>query len=143
MAFDPAGFLETGQFLLAQGPGSEATFRTVCGRAYYAVYGTMRSRLCRAKGVSPRDLFGRAGRHGDVINALKLGSARFKRVGIQYRRLHIERVKSDYRYTDRVTSHDAERAIGDAEWVASRLASIPNREFKSLPLAPHGQGWRP
>ena len=118
MAFDPAGFLETSRFLLAQGPGSEATFRTVCGRAYYAVYGTMRRRLCRAKGVTPGNLFGRAGRHGDVIKALKLGSAQFKSVGAQYRRLHITRVTSDYRYTDPVTRHDAERAIGDAEWVA-------------------------
>ena len=89
--------------------------------------------------MSPGDLFGRAGRHGDVINALKLGSARFKRIGVQYRRLHIERVRSDYRYTDRVTRHDAEKALGDAEWVFSQLTSIPNREFSSLPFAPHHQ----
>ena len=99
----------------------------------------MRSRLCRAKGVSPGELFGRAGRHGDVIKALNLGSARFKRVGVQYRRLHIERVRSDYRYTDRVTRHGAERALGDAEWVVSQLTSIPKREFSSLPFAPHRQ----
>ena len=99
----------------------------------------MRSRLCRAKGVSPKDLFGRAGRHGDVINALKLGSARFKRVGAQYRRLHIERVRSDYRYTDRVTYHNAERALGDAEWVVSQLTGIPKKEFSSLPFAPQQQ----
>ena len=139
MAFDPAGFLGTGRFLLAQAPQSEATFRTVCGRAYYAVYGTMRSRLCRAKSVTPRILFGRAGWHGDVINALNVGSARFKSIGVQYRRLHITRVTSDYRYTDPVTHNDAERSLGDAEWVASRLTSIPASDFKSLPLAPYRQ----
>ena len=143
MAFDPVGFLETGRFLLGQGPVSEATFRTVCGRAYYAAYGTMRHRLCRAKGVTPRNLFGRAGRHGDVIKALNLGSARFKRLGFQYQRLFITRVKSDYNYSTEVTRQEAVRALEDAEWVASRLASIPNRDFKSLPLAPHGPGWRP
>lgn len=99
----------------------------------------MRSQLCRAKGVSPRDLFGRAGRHGDVINALRLGSARFKRIGVQYRRLHIERVRSDYRYTDRVTRYDADRALGDAEWVVSQLTGIPKKEFSALLFAPHQQ----
>lgn len=99
----------------------------------------MQSWLCRAKGVSPGHLFGRAGRHGDVINALTRGSAEFKRVGIQYRRLHITRVKSDYRYSAEVARQEAERALDDADWLASRLASIPDRHFKSLPLAPRRQ----
>ena len=139
MALNPVGFLETGRLLLANASGSEATFRTVCGRAYYAVYGMMRSRLCRAKGVSPGHLFGRAGRHGDVINALTRGSAQLKSVGLQYRRLHITRVRSDYRYSAEVARQEAERALDDANWVASRLTSIPEREFKSLPLAPSRQ----
>ena len=91
--------------------------------------------LCRAKGVSPGRLFGQAGRHGDVINALTLGSTKFTSVGAQYRRLHITRVKSDYRYSARVLLQEAERALDDADWVASRLTSIPEREFRSLPLA--------
>ena len=139
MAFDPAGFLKTGRFLLAEAPGSEATFRTVCGRAYYAVYGVMRSRLCRAKGVSQEDFFGRTARHSQVINALNLGSPRFKRLEFQYRRLHITRVKSDYIYSSEVARQEAERALHDAEWIASRLTGIPDREFKSLPLAPYRQ----
>ncbi len=97
----------------------------------------MRSQLCRAKGVSPGHLFGKAGRHGDVINALALGSAQLKSVGAQYRRLHITRVKSDYRYSAQVARQEAERALDDADWVASRLTGIPEREFRSLPLAPH------
>ena len=137
MAFDPVGFVETGRILLARAPASEAAARTACGRAYYAVYGTMRILLCRAKGVSAKHLFGQAGRHGDVINALTLGSAQFKSVGAQYRRLHITRVKSDYRYSAQVVRQEAERALDDADWVASRLTSIPDREFKSLPLVPH------
>ena len=92
--------------------------------------------LCRAKGVSPGRLFGRAGRHGDVINALTLGSTQFKSVGAQYRRLHITRVKSDYRYSTSVARQEAERALDDADWVASRLTSIPESEFRSLLLAP-------
>ena len=103
----------------------------------------MRHRLCRAKGVTPGNLFGRAGRHGDVIKALKLGSVRFKSLRFQYKRLHISRVKSDYNYSAEVARQEAVRALEDAEWVASRLASIPNRDFSSLPLAPHGPGWRP
>ena len=133
------GFLETGRLLLAEAQGTEAMFRTVCGRAYYAVYGTMRSQLCRAKGVSPEDLFGRAGRHGDVINALSLGSAQLKSVGVQYRRLHITRVKSDYSYSGEVARQEAERALDDADWVASRLTGISKKEFRSLPPAPHRQ----
>jgi hypothetical protein len=136
VAFDPLEFLETGRLLLGQASGSEATFRTVCGRAYYAVYGTIRGQLSQARSVPPDHLFGRAGRHGDLINALNLGSAQFKSVGIQYRRLHIARVSSDYDYAGRVTRHDAERALSDAEWVASRLNNIPEQQFRSFPLAP-------
>ena len=84
-------------------------------------------------------LFGHAGRHGDVINALTRGSAQLKSVGLQYRRLHITRVRSDYRYSAEVARQEAERALDDANWVASRLTSIPEREFKSLPLAPSRQ----
>lgn len=97
----------------------------------------MRILLCRAKGVSAKHLFGQAGRHGDLIKALTRGSARFKSVGAQYRRLHIARVKSDYRYSAPVARQEAERALNDADWVASRLTSIPAREFRSLPLVPH------
>ena len=137
MAFDPIGFLATGRLLLAKAPGSEATFRTVCGRAYYAVYGTMQSQLCRARGLSPGHLFGPRGRHGDVLNALALGSAQFKSIAAQYRRLHLARVKSDYRYSAQVARQEAERALDDADWVTSRLSGIPDREFRTLPLAPH------
>ncbi len=141
MAFDPKVFLETGRLLLAGAPVSEAAVRTACGRAYYAVYGSIRTRLCRVKGVSATDLFGRAGRHGDVIKALTHGSADFKRVCAQYRRLHITRVTSDYRYSTQVTRQEAERALDDAAWVASRLASIPDGHFNSLPLAPQQPQW--
>ena len=118
MAFDPAGFVETGRILLTKAPASEAAARTACARAYYAAYGTMRILLCRAKGVSAKHLFGQAGRHGDLINALSRGSARFKSVGAQYLRLHIARVKSDYRYSAPVARKEAESALNDADWVA-------------------------
>ena len=111
-------------------------FRTVCGRAYYAVYGTMRNRLCRAKGVSAAQLFQRAGRHTAIISALSLGAAQFKRIAIQYQRLHVLRVSSDYDYAGRVTRTDAESALRDAEWIASRLNNIPEQDFRSFPLAP-------
>lgn len=111
-------------------------FRTVCGRAYYAVYGAMRSQLCRAKGVSQGHLFGRTGRHGDLIAALARGSAQFKSVSRQYRRLHIMRVRSDYVFSSEVSRQEAERALNDAEWVASRLKNIPDIDFRSFPLAP-------
>ena len=45
-------------------------------------------------------------------------------------------MKSDYRYSAQVARQEAERALDDADWVTSRLTSIPDREFKSLPLAP-------
>ncbi len=125
---------------MAKAPASEAAARTACGRAYYAVYGTLRVRLCRAKGKAPGDLFGPRGRHGDVINALALGSARFKGIAAQYRRLHIRRVNSDYRYSAPVARQEAERALNDADWVAAQLTSIPEREYRSLPLVPHR--WR-
>ena len=66
------------------------------------------------------------------------GTREFKAVGAQFRRLHIARVTSDYRYSDEVTHRDAEGALADAEWVAARLASIPEKRFKSLPLAGRG-----
>ena len=97
----------------------------------------MRVLLCRAKGKAPGHLFGPRGRHGDVINALALGSAQFKSIAAQYRRLHIRRVNSDYRYSAPVARKEAESALNDADWVASRLTGIPDSEFGSLPLSPH------
>lgn len=96
----------------------------------------MRGQLCQAKNVTRDQLFGRAGRHGDLIKALNVGSAQLKSIGSQYRRLYLARVTSDYRYTDPVTRQDAEGALRDAEWVASRLNNIPEQEFRSFPLAP-------
>ena len=109
MAFDPGEFLGAARSLLKV-PGNEAVFRAVGGRAYYAVYGTMRARLCGAKDVSPKELFGQAGRHGDVIKALDRGAPRFKSLVHQYASLHFVRVKCDYRYDERVTLRDARRA---------------------------------
>ena len=40
-------------------------------------------------------------------------------------------MKSDYRYSAQVARQEAERALDDADWVTSRLTSIPDREFKS------------
>lgn len=93
-------------------------------------------RLCRAKDVSARHLFGRAGRHTDIIAALGRAPRELKSVGVQFRRLHSTRVRSDYRYSGEVTRQDAERALDDADWVARQLTSIPDGDFRALLLVP-------
>lgn len=132
MPFDPAGFLETARSLL-DGQPDEADIRTACGRAYYAAYGTMRRRLCEAKGVSPDRLFGKTGRHGDLVNAI-WRSPRLRNVGAQYQRLLSKRVQSDYKSDSEVRRADAEIALQDATWVVAQLVKIRDRDFQSFPL---------
>ena len=136
MAFDPESFLAAAQALLGSSASSEADFRTIAGRAYYAAYGSLRVRLCRAKGLDPAKLFGKSGRHVDLIRGISRSSHGIRRVQIQYQRLLAKRARADYRYSDRVTRGDAEMAVSDADWVVSHLASLSDRDFRSFPLAP-------
>ena len=135
MSFDPGTFLDVAKSLLS-GASNEAEFRTVSGRAYYSVYGVMRARLCRAKGVSSDRLFGRAGRHGDVVSAIWKSSGGFRHVGVQYQRLLAKRVQSDYKLDSEVLRADAEIALQDANWVVSHLVKLKDKDFKSFPLFP-------
>lgn len=135
MAFDPAEFLETAKSVLADGQ-CERDFRTVAGRAYYAAYGTMRTRLSRAKGIHPDQLFGKAGRHSDIVRAISLSSPALRKIGAHYLRLYSERVKSDYKYDTEVRRGDAEMALQAASWIVSSLNSLRDRDFRSAPFAP-------
>lgn len=96
MSFDPGTFLDVAKSLLS-GASNEAEFRTVSGRANYAVYGVMRARLSRAKGIAPDRLFGRAGRHGDVVSAIWKSSGGFRHVGVQYQRLLAKLKDKDFK----------------------------------------------
>ena len=138
MAFDPESFLAAAKAFLGSA-STEADFRTIAGRAYYAAYGSLRVRLCRAKGLDPTKLFDKSGRHVDLVRGISTSSHGIKRVQIQYQRLLAKRVRADYRYGERVTQGDAEMAISDADWVVSHLASLRDREFRSFPLAPRQQ----
>ena len=93
----------------------------------------MRTRLCEAKGVSPDQLFGKAGRHGDVVKAI-WQSPRLRNVGVQYQRLLAKRVQSDYKYDSEVRRSDAEIALQDATWVVAQLAKTRDKDFRSFPL---------
>ena len=132
---DPGTFLEVAKSLLS-GSSNEAEFRTVSGRACYAVYGTMRKRLCGAKGLSASRLFGKAGRHAELVSAMHRGTRAFQDVGTQYSRLYAKRTRSDYKYATPVTLEDAKRAVDDAKWVISRLGTIRDKDFSSFPILP-------
>ena len=115
----------------------EAEFRTVSGRAYYAVYGTMTKRLCGAKHfLSPSRLFGKAGRHAELLSAIHRGIRGFQDVGAQSGRLYAKRTRSDYKCETPVTREDAKRAVDDAKWVVSRLGKIRDKDFSSFPILP-------
>ena len=135
VSFDPGTFLDVAKSVLSAA-SSEADFRTVSGRAYYAVYGTMRKRLCGAKHLSPSRLFGKAGRHAELLSAIHRGTRGFQDVGAQYGHLYAKRTRSDYKYETPVTREDAKRAVDDAKWVVSRLGRIRDKDFSSFPILP-------
>lgn len=134
MPFDPAEFLATAKSVLMNGQ-CEGDFRTVAGRAYYAAYGTMRTQLSRAKGIPPDQLFGKAGRHSDVVRAISRGSPALKKIGAQYRRLYSTRVRSDYKYDTEVRRSDAEMALQAANWIISTLTNLRENDFRAAPFA--------
>lgn len=135
MVFDPGGFLSSARALLSQSH-AEADCRTASGRAYYAVYGTLRTRLCRAKGQTPERMFGKSGRHIDLAKGLPVGSSAFKQLAAFYNSLLALRVRSDYEYHRPVTADEAAEALTKAEWIVSRLQSIRDNEFRRFPLQP-------
>ncbi len=134
VAFNPENFLEAAKAFLT-GAASEAEFRTIVGRAYYAAYGSLRMRLCRAKGVDPDELFGKSGRHSKLIRSIENSSHDIRQVLFSYQRLWVERVHADYDYSAQMTHDDAKSAVSDAAWVIKQLANIQDRKFKSFPLA--------
>lgn len=134
MAFKPDLFLVTAQALLKRA-SSEADFRTVAGRAYYAAYGYMRQQICFHKNVTPQKMFGRSGRHTDVAKAT-VGSGSFKKITQPYNSLRVLRTTSDYIYTGDVSKADAEGAVNDATWILRELRRLSSSDFKNFPLTP-------
>jgi hypothetical protein len=100
--FDPAGSLQVARDLDASAT-SEAEWRTVVGRAYYAVFITARDRLFPSP-VPPRSIRRRGSRgrsalipiHQAVLNEV---ARRSTAVGSQLQQLHDLRIEADYHRT--------------------------------------------
>lgn len=134
MAFEPDSFLQAAR-TMSNVASTEADFRTVAGRCYYAVYGYLRERLCAAKGTTPEILFGGSGLHGRLAKRVSLVSP-FTEVGFLYNGLLTRRTNSDYKYRFTVSRDDAGSALKDAEWVLRKLRDIGDEKFETFPLEP-------
>ena len=135
MAFDPERFIDSAEGLL-RAPSTQANFRTAMGRAYFAVYGVFRERVCEAKGVTPRALFGRSGRHGHVVRLVGM-SADFKRLHIDFQALMAMRVNSDYRYhLPDYKRPDVESAVDSAKDAIALMKRTEKAAFRAFPLMP-------
>ena len=130
--FDPAEFVRSAS--RAASGSSEADYRTAAGRAYYAVYGAMRERLCGAKATTPSKLFGTKGRHGEVHRPMATLSS-FKKLSPAYNGLLTLRTSSDYVYTVAIDRTAALSAVDQAKWLLGELSKIPDADFKAHPIS--------
>ena len=131
--FDAEAFIHVARDLLDSAnttASREAQCRTAAGRAYYAVYGLMRMRMCDAV---QRDVFRGAGNHGKVAKGLKWhGTTPLKRIAPYFNVLLDYREKSDYDYATRVDEDDANDAISKAEWILGRIRTLRSHHYRGI-----------
>ena len=124
MSFDPKAYLMTANVLLPQAT-TEAEYRTIAGRAYYAVYGIIRKEVCDAAGYSP---FSGVGKHGKLIKLMaQTGNRRLKRAAPHLRNLRDLRVRSDYKYRGRDAIGHAQ-AKNATKVAAAAIADLGNMQ---------------
>ena len=131
--FDAEAFLQVARDLLDSvnsKASREAQCRTAAGRAYYAVYGLIRMRMCEAV---QRDIFLGAGNHGKVAKGLKRqNTTSLRRIAPYFNVLLDYREKSDYDYAMRVDEDDASAAISKAEWILGRIRTLRSHHYRDV-----------
>lgn len=139
MPFVPEKFIDMAE-IAVDSARTEASFRTAIGRAYYAVYGTMRVRLCKAKGYSAQQLFNSYGRHWKIVKAIEdgppTGPNRFLAISVAYRFLCTRRGDSDYEYGLTIDRRDSQAAIRSAKRILTVLNNLADKDYKELPFNP-------
>lgn len=135
--FDPAAFAGVAHHVLVN-QTSEAGRRTAVGRAYYSVYGVLRSRLAIGKRKTQADLFGSKGRHAYLHARISGGAPRLKRIAPHLGQLLAVRVRADYEYdAGQGIGHDeAERAVRTAREALNRLSGVDDADFATLLWGP-------
>lgn len=130
MTFRPRQFLQVAERLFAE--GSAPSLRASVGRAYYSVYGELRLRVNAAHG---RDVFGRSGRHADLVAALER-SKRIARLGIHGRLnlLKSHRVDADYKPNAVIGRFEAEESLDTAAELIEAIDRLQTTDFKSVIL---------
>ena len=133
MAFDPREYLTTANALLNQAR-TEAEYRTIAGRAYYAVYGIIRREVCDAAGYNP---FGNDGKHGQLLDRMtRIGNSPLKRAAPHLKHLRDLRVRSDYTYLESSVSRaDADKAVKVADAVFDDLGDMQDHDYDLQELA--------
>jgi len=113
MSFACAEFIDVAKQLLADHGENQPALRTAAGRAYYALYGTIRARVIERHG----DCFGDRGMHKRAFRACQDSSdARLKELGKLLESLEKLRVQSDYTYNCAVSRREVLAAIPKAEY---------------------------
>lgn len=133
MSFNPSDFVGTADRLLASAKNA-ADRRTVVGRAYYAVYGSFRSRLIAAKGSTSRKLFGQSGKHTRILVRMTWLSE-FKAMQLRLSGLFRQRADCDYEYDDQHTpsTEKARGAVDTARDLLEELDAIEEKHYRNFP----------
>lgn len=120
MAFDWADFLSVSRHLRS-GTVDEAAYRSAISRAYYAAYGTARSKLT-AEGEYPPE---KGDAHVAVWRSFRDKADRVRfRIGEEGNRLRNSRRSADYDETYTASSGDVDLAIQRASTILSLIGGL-------------------
>lgn len=129
MGFASSQFVRVARQLLTDPDGDQPALRTAAGRAYYALYGTVRSRIVAEHG----DCFGKYGMHGPTIRACTAcQDAQLNELGKLLEWLEKLRVKADYRYNETVSRRDVLAAVLKAEAGLVIVGSIESSSLRPI-----------
>ena len=121
--FDYARFIDVAENLIADMQGEdEGNVRTACGRAYYGVYGKLKSRM-----VSLWDVFGSNSYHRPLSQICTEDLKRYahiRKLGRKLERLFEYRRDADYSPAKTMEKTDAESAIDLAKGAVVAVGNL-------------------
>ena len=115
MAFDPRTFLQVSNDLKIG--SSEAHYRAAIGRAYYAVFGHLRTRLSLSH-VTDTSV------HRKVIETLGAGSVEEFLLSKRVETLFEKRKEADYKYHLEIKKHNCQHWVDEAQKIIDKFDSI-------------------
>ncbi len=131
MHFDCKQFLQMAESLVMSEQPDQARLRTAAGRAYYAVYGLMRSGVEERGGGWPTE--SSKPHHTEIMAALAESHAsNLKELYEYFKQLHVLRVHADYKYRDPISRRQVIANIEIGRKAAAIVIHLSKADFTRL-----------